>query len=93
MKIPSSKIIPVGIALVSLVFICILSSFLVGSIIPGEPAYHYKCQYRAKAHPEKYDKCYTCGYWFSHKDMRMTGNKNAYRWDCNECKSRLEAYK
>ena len=94
MNIPRRRIVPAWIALYIfvLVIICMVGAFFVGSIIPGETAYHYKCMLRARKAPEKYSICATCGYWFSHKHMTMTALPNGYRWDCDECISRLEAY-
>ncbi len=92
MKIPSHKAIPVGIALFSLVIVCMLSAFLAGSIIPGELAYHIKWERIAKKNPTIASACEQCGYWFSHKDMRIMEIPTPpyYRWDCDECKLRLE---
>ncbi len=94
MNIPRRQIVPAWIALYIfvLVIICIVGAFLVGSTIPGEPAYHIKWERIAKKDPSIASACAICGYFFSHKHMTMTALPNGYRWDCDECISRLEAY-
>ena len=67
--------IPVGLA----IFAAVIFSLAIAA--PVETIYHWHCGYMAKEHPEKYDKCTRCGYWFRHKDMSPKGMK----WYCDRC--------
>lgn len=86
MKIPHEITVPIILALFMVVIFTALST------VPYETIYHYWCKYKAQEFPEKYSECAQCQYWFSHKDMVITDLGTDYRWDCDECYSRILVY-
>ena len=86
MKVREEIVIPVGLAL----FAAIL--FALATALPAETIYHHWCKFKAQEFPEKYSICAQCGYWFSHKDMKISELETGYRWDCDECYSKQKVY-